>query len=111
MGEADPHAEQREQLVILKAELMRRVDALDQDLRHALPMDSEEQATALENRDVQLALDAEARTELVDIERALSRMDDGSYGVCIDCGSDIGAPRLDAQPFASRCITCAQAAD
>ena len=42
--------------------------------------------------------------ELNDIDAALRRMDDGSYGVCNECGQDIGYPRLDAQPTATRCI-------
>jgi RNA polymerase-binding protein DksA len=42
--------------------------------------------------------------ELNEIEAALRRMDDGSYGVCDECGQEIGYPRLDAQPTAMRCI-------
>jgi DnaK suppressor protein len=42
--------------------------------------------------------------ELNDIDAALRRMDDGSYGICSECGQDIGYPRLDAQPTATRCI-------
>ena len=42
--------------------------------------------------------------ELNDIDAALRRMEDGSYGVCDECGQDIGYPRLEAQPTALRCI-------
>jgi DnaK suppressor protein len=42
--------------------------------------------------------------ELNDIDAALRRMDDGSYGTCEECGQDIGYPRLNAQPTARRCI-------
>jgi DnaK suppressor protein len=42
--------------------------------------------------------------ELNDIDAALRRMDDGSYGTCDECGQDIGYPRLNAQPTARRCI-------
>jgi DnaK suppressor protein len=42
--------------------------------------------------------------ELNAIDSALRRMDDESYGVCEDCGQEIGFPRLDAQPTATRCI-------
>jgi len=34
-------------------------------------------------------------------------MDDGDYGNCIDCGREIKAARLEALPFALRCIECA----
>ena len=42
--------------------------------------------------------------ELNEIEAAVRRMDEGSYGLCEECGQDIGFPRLQAQPTATRCI-------
>jgi DnaK suppressor protein len=42
--------------------------------------------------------------ELNDIDAALRRMDDGSYGTCDDCGQEIGYARLEVQPTALRCI-------
>jgi RNA polymerase-binding protein DksA len=44
--------------------------------------------------------------ELRDIEAALKRMDDDAYGDCDQCGTEIGYPRLEAQPTALRCIEC-----
>ncbi|HVJ22771.1 MAG TPA: TraR/DksA C4-type zinc finger protein [Burkholderiales bacterium] len=44
--------------------------------------------------------------ELRDIEAALRRLDDGSYGVCTDCGVEIGFERLHAEPEAARCLDC-----
>ena len=44
--------------------------------------------------------------ELREIRDALNRMDDGSYGICADCGTDIPLARLRVQPAALRCITC-----
>jgi RNA polymerase-binding protein DksA len=41
-----------------------------------------------------------------DIEAALQRVKNGSYGVCIDCGDDIAFARLQAYPTAKRCIVC-----
>jgi len=43
---------------------------------------------------------------LRDIEAAFRRVKDGEYGVCIDCGEDVGFPRLQAYPTAKRCIVC-----
>ena len=37
---------------------------------------------------------------------ALARLDAGDYGTCVDCAEPIGAPRMQAQPFAIRCIGC-----
>jgi DnaK suppressor protein len=44
--------------------------------------------------------------ELRDIEAARRRLDDGSYGICTDCGVDVGFERLHAEPEAARCIDC-----
>ena len=45
-------------------------------------------------------LDAKLR----DVERALVKLDEGSYGRCDVCGSAIGAERLEAIPWAGRCV-------
>jgi RNA polymerase-binding protein DksA len=50
-------------------------------------------------------MDRDAR-ELAAIGAALDRIARGGYGVCVDCGADIGYPRLEAQPAAARCIEC-----
>ena len=44
--------------------------------------------------------------ELQDIAAARRRLDDGSYGICVDCGVAIGFERLHAEPEAARCIDC-----
>ena len=44
--------------------------------------------------------------ELNDIDAALGRIKDGSYGECVECGNEIDHRRLDAQPTAMRCIEC-----
>jgi DnaK suppressor protein len=44
--------------------------------------------------------------ELRDLEAARTRLADGSYGICADCGSEIGFERLKANPAALRCIGC-----
>ena len=40
------------------------------------------------------------------LDAARARLGDGSYGICADCGSDIGFPRLQAFPGALRCVVC-----
>jgi RNA polymerase-binding transcription factor len=46
------------------------------------------------------------RSNLRDVERALAKLDDGSYGLCDRCGKPIGEERLDAIPWALLCIDC-----
>ena len=44
--------------------------------------------------------------EIRALDAALARLDDGSYGNCVDCGGEIGLERLRAYPTAERCIRC-----
>jgi DnaK suppressor protein len=53
----------------------------------------------------------EAMLKVVDGQReqvvaALARLDDGTYGRCVDCGTDLPAERLEARPEAARCVNC-----
>lgn len=49
---------------------------------------------------------ARAEAELTEVNEALRRLDDGSYGTCEACGEAITEGQLDADPFARRCIAC-----
>ena len=42
--------------------------------------------------------------KLHDVERALSKLDDGTYGTCDECGEPIGDERLEAIPWATLCV-------
>lgn len=46
------------------------------------------------------------RSSLIMIEKALARIDDGTYGQCECCGESIGARRIQARPFTTFCIGC-----
>ena len=51
---------------------------------------------------------AEALTAtLEDVERALEKLDDGTYGICDGCGALIPQERLEARPWTSLCVECA----
>jgi DnaK suppressor protein len=45
---------------------------------------------------------------LADVERALAKLEDGSYGVCDSCGERIPDERLQAIPWATRCVACSR---
>jgi RNA polymerase-binding protein DksA len=53
-------------------------------------------------------LDERGQQEIEEIDAALQRIADGSYGTCADCGAHIGVPRLNAMPSATLCIGCAR---
>ena len=89
-------------------ELTKRLERITANLRRGLDSDSEERAKQLEDSEVVDALGNEARAELESVKAALQRMDEGDYGICAECGGPIAAARLEAQPFASACIDCAE---
>jgi RNA polymerase-binding transcription factor DksA len=49
-------------------------------------------------------LASQLRAELDEVERALAKLDDGSYGTCETCGETISTDRLEAMPAARHCI-------
>ena len=55
------------------------------------------------------ALAQQVRGHLAEIDAALGRLADGSYGVCVQCGQPISPSRLEARPAARTCIGCAAA--
>ncbi len=60
-----------------------------------------------------LATTAMARSlsaSITDIDRALEKLDEGTYGVCARCGEQIPAARLEALPATTLCVSCASAA-
>lgn len=63
-------------------------------------------AKANEELDLKIGLEELESAELVAIDAALKRVADGSYGLCIQCGSSISTARLHANPTALRCINC-----
>lgn len=59
-------------------------------------------------REHEMALAGNSRDLLVQNERAIQRMDSGTYGICESCGKPIGKARLQAFPRATLCVTCKQ---
>ena len=57
-----------------------------------------------------LNVDRESNT-LRDVKAALQRIGDGSFGICIDCEEAISPKRLEAVPWASRCVKCQESAE
>lgn len=106
------------QLALLKSILERQRDMLRRppdgealDSTRGLPVQEVESSPA-DKATVQLlndlALEAAGHTaaRLASVRQALVRIDDGSYGVCEECGNEIGFSRLQARPEARLCIAC-----
>jgi RNA polymerase-binding protein DksA len=89
------------------SELTGRLAEIDSELRKPLSADSEERATDLENQDALEGIKSSEIQEVHQIQGALRRIAEGTYGVCVQCGADIDPKRLEALPIATRCISCA----
>jgi RNA polymerase-binding transcription factor DksA len=65
-----------------------------------------EGGTANVDREIDLYLSAQARATVAEIDRALRKIDEGTYGVCESCGQQIPDARLQALPYATLCVNC-----
>jgi RNA polymerase-binding transcription factor DksA len=71
--------------------------------------ESTDAGTATSEREKDLSIENNVRDLLQKIDRALKRMNDGSYGVCDICGKNIEKARVKALPYVDLCIKDAQA--
>lgn len=99
--------QQREQLLELQRQVQQRLAKVQLDLQSLKDADSAEQAQQRENDEVLQDLAAHLQKELLQLHIALEREAQGQYGVCIACGDDIAAARLNILPFATHCQHCA----
>jgi DnaK suppressor protein len=68
--------------------------------------DPNDRATIESGRSFELRIRDRERKLVSKIEDAIARIDDGSYGICEDCGEEIGLKRLEARPVTMLCIDC-----
>lgn len=106
----------RTRLLTTREQTMRQLASLDRDFdeivhgSELVNTDDEhdpEGATVAFERAQVMALRASTRRRLDALDEALSRVDAGTYGVCVGCGRPIGAERLEAMPDAATCVACA----
>jgi RNA polymerase-binding transcription factor len=70
-----------------------------------------ETASATLGREIDYTLGDNAEQLISEIDAALKRIDDGTYGMCTNCGQEIPRGRLEANPWASLCIDCKRKAE
>ncbi|AKA03452.1 hypothetical protein SAZ_14100 [Streptomyces noursei ZPM] len=95
----------------LRAEIVSAEDAIAGLMRDSGDGAGDDEAdTGTKNitREHELALASNAREMLHQTERALGRLDAGTYGLCENCGRPIGKARMQAFPRATLCVECKQ---
>jgi DnaK suppressor protein len=114
----DKSARNRERYQVLKTMLEERHREIQdklRTLRETLPAevaevkDAEEQSVNDFVRDVELALIEMTSETLGQIDQAMHRLEEGTYGICANCGTEIAEARLKAVPFATLCRACQEA--
>lgn len=68
--------------------------------------DPADRATVESDRSFTLRIRDRERKLIKKIRSALQRIEEGTYGICDECGEDIGVPRLKARPVTKLCINC-----
>lgn len=97
-------------LLIKREELETRLDKIQNSKIRSEPLSADwpEQAQQLENKEVVDALDDLEHDELSRVNFAVKLIEEGNYGNCTTCESEISNSRLKAVPWASQCIKCAE---
>jgi len=89
------------------AELSRVITDIDHTLREPDNPDVEERSVENEDHEVLEGLGNAALEEISQIKAAVQRIELETYGQCTHCGKGISTSRLEAMPYAARCIDCA----
>ncbi|WP_208347886.1 TraR/DksA family transcriptional regulator [Pseudaestuariivita rosea] len=101
--------DRKQQLLARRAELVQRGDEVEEELDSHNSQDWEERAVERETDEVLEQMGNSAGDEIIRIDAALKRMDEGEYGFCTVCGAEISQERLDVVPFTPFCRKCAAA--
>ena len=99
----------RKTLVDMKENLLAegRGKSLPDNLDASLDIGDERDRAGNESiRDVSILLSARNKEKLLAVEEALEKIREGTYGMCEECGEEIGGGRLKVMPLAKSCVTC-----
>jgi len=85
---------------------VRQIDMSSQEMGQDGIQDTADEASTLYNKQVLLSLNENQRKMLREIDDALDRIEEGTYGMCDSCERPISLKRLQIQPFAKYCVQC-----
>ncbi|MEA4855695.1 TraR/DksA C4-type zinc finger protein [Solidesulfovibrio sp.] len=107
MGQLEVDRHQQVLRDMLETLLGQTRDAMDVLSREVASFaDVTDRATAESDRQLSIIMRERDRQLIEEIHEALGRVKDGEYGICQECGEEIGSARLRAQPTATLCVHC-----
>ena len=65
-----------------------------------------DEAANIYNKQILLSLNENERMRLQEVDESLDRIENGTYGICEECGEPIGLKRLEVRPVAKYCVPC-----
>ncbi|UFS69878.1 TraR/DksA C4-type zinc finger protein [Geomonas sp. RF6] len=80
--------------------------AEDLSSQYDIPQDNGEASMLSELTDEGLGVADVRREELTKLEEAERKLEEGTYGICQECGEPIGIARLNVMPYATHCVQC-----
>ncbi len=94
----------------LSAEIAKTRSA-EEETTEESTQDIADKAVSSYTREFLYSLTDGERTVVLQIDEALGRIDDGTYGYCVNCGAVIGEKRLVAVPWTPHCVDCQELAE
>jgi DnaK suppressor protein len=101
----------RQNLLEMKNKLVAEIDSelkAEREGNKDEGMDTYDLASEERDREINFILSDRERVKIKQIDDALVRLEDGSYGVCESCGLEVAEERLEAMPFTRLCRDCQQ---
>ena len=98
----------KEMLNGMMEEALKQSDSTIEDMNDSNEVcaDPADRATVESDRAFTLRIRDRERKLIKKVQSAMQRIEDGTYGICEDCGEEIGVPRLKACPVTKLCINC-----
>ncbi len=94
----------------LLAELAKTKNA-EEETTEESTQDIADKAVSSYTREFLYSLNDSERNTILQIEQALSRIEDGTYGTCLNCGNPMSEKRLTAIPWSRHCVDCQELAE
>lgn len=96
----------KKSLIQKRDELQVRIHAIENDFKKGRSQDFAEHCTESENDEVLDEIHHQTSIELQKITQTLAMLETEQYGVCIECGNNIPAQRMQALPYTKHCVNC-----